>query len=56
MNKNTNLKVCYIAFSQPHEVIVPMNYTLLDISKYLGLVCKTYLITDIAPTTRDITI
>ena len=50
---NKSIKVNYIAFNQPHEIIIPINYTVADLSNYLRCICTSYVITDMNPTTRE---
>lgn len=56
MAKNRAIKVNYVAFSQAHEIIVPAEYTIGELTNYLRCICSTFIITDMNPTTRDITI
>jgi len=56
MAKNKAIKVNYMAFSQPHEIIVPAEYTIAELTNYLRCICSAFIITDMNPTTRDITV
>ena len=55
-SKNNAIKVKYLAYSQAHEIIVPAGYTIGELTNYLRCICSTFIITDMNPTTRDITI
>lgn len=56
MAKNKSIKVNYMAFNQSHELIVPGNYTIADLTNYLRCICSTFIITNLNPTTKDATI
>lgn len=56
MAKNTAIKVKYLAYNQSQEIIVPVEYTIAELSNYLRCVCNTFIITDMIPTTRQVTI
>ena len=53
---NISIKVTFKAFDQTHELIFPNSYTISELSNYLRLICHTYLITDMTPTTKNPTI
>lgn len=55
-SKNNAIKVKYLAYNQLYEIIVPAKYTIGELTNYLRCICSTFIITDMNPTTRDITI
>jgi hypothetical protein len=55
-SKNNAIKIKYLAYNQLQEMIVPNGYTIAELNNYLRCVCKTFIITDMSPTSRAITI
>lgn len=55
-SKNNAIKIKYLAYNQLQEIIVPTGYTIAELSNYLRCVCNTFIITDMSPTTRQVTI
>lgn len=49
-----NIRVSYLAFNQPHEEIFPANMTLSQFKSYMNAICKTFVITDIQTTSRQL--
>jgi len=56
MGANTSIKVTFKAFDQTHELIFPMSYTIGELSNYLRTICNTYIIVEMAPTSKQPTI
>jgi hypothetical protein len=55
-SKNNAIKIKYLAYNQLQEMIVPNGYTIAELNNYLRCVCNTFIITDMSPTSRAITI
>lgn len=55
-SKNNAIKIKYLAYNQLQEIIVPGGYTIVELNNYLRCVCSTFVITDMSPTSRAITI
>lgn len=50
------MKVTYIAFNQPHEEIFPRTMQLSDFANHMRGICNTWVLVDIQPTSKDVTI
>jgi len=55
-SKNNAIKIKYLAYNQLQEIVVPTGYTIVELNNYLRCVCNTFIITDMSPTSRAITI
>lgn len=54
--KNNNMKVTYMAFDKVHEEIFPKSMELGDFANHMRGICNTWVLVDIQPTSRDLTI
>lgn len=54
--QNSQMKVIYRAFDQIHEEIFPKNMELGDFANYMRGICNTWVLIDLQPTSKDVTI
>jgi hypothetical protein len=47
-----NIKITYRASDQVHEGIFPPTYTVQELANYLRLICNTYIILEMQPTSK----
>lgn len=50
------IKVIYRAFDQVHEEIFPKTMELGDFANHMRGICNTWVLVDMQPTTKDVTI
>jgi len=50
---NKSIRVTYRAFDQVHEGLFPVSYTVQELANYLRLICNTYVIVDMQPTSKE---
>lgn len=50
------IKVTYKAFDQVHEDVFPKTMELGDFANHMRGICNTWVLVDMQPTTKDVTI
>jgi len=53
---NSQMKVTYKAFDQVHEEIFPKSMPIGDFANHMRGICNTWVLVDIQPTSKDVTI